>query len=357
MNSARMPRKAAVRFLSVLAASLLLLCGCGHKNPPIPPDNVVPRPIADLRYQSDHEGVQLSWSYPLKTIKGSTLNDISSFELYRAEVAVDDYCSSCPIPFELPIELDGGPPVDGKNRRTATFSTTLLRPGYKYFFKVRSRTSWWADSADSNVINFVWYPPAAAPEGLTAKAGDRQVALSWQPVSLLANGSAIETGVKYQVLRRVGGKDFEQLGAPVPATEYVDTRLRNGSKYIYAVRSMMELKGELVGGDTSREVEATPIDLRPPEVPTGVTVVRTDVGVKVFWDRNNSTEIGGYRVYRRALNRPDFQMIGEVNPEYTLFVDTKAASGVRYAYAVTAIDRAEPPNESDKSKEATARYQ
>lgn len=341
----------------VLAVSLLLLGGCGHKSPPIPPDNVVPRPIVDLRYQSDHEGVQLSWSYPLKTIKGSTLDDISSFDLYRAEVAVDDYCSNCPIPFGQPMALDGGPPVDGKKRRTATFSTTLLRPGYKYFFKVRSRTSWWADSADSNIISFVWYPPAVAPDGLTATAGDKKVTLSWQPVSSLVNGSAIETGVKYQVLRRVGGKDFEQLGEPVAATEYVDGKLRNGSKYIYAVRSMMELKGELVGGDSSSEVEATPIDLRPPEAPTGVTVVRTDVGVKVFWDRNNSTEIGGYRVYRRLHNRRDFQMIGEVDPEYTLFVDARAENGVRYAYAVTAIDRADPPNESKRSKEATARYE
>jgi hypothetical protein len=339
-----------------LGLFFLLAGGCGYKNNPVPPQSVVPEPISDLLYKTDEKGVQLSWSYPVKTIRGSVLDDISAFDLYLAEIPLEDYCSTCPIPFGAPLAIAGGPPYDGEVRRKAGYETSLLRPGYKYFFKVRSRTSWWADSADSNIVTFVWFQPAAAPEGVMATPGDSLVSLKWQPVTLFKDGSAIDMAMKYQVLRSVDGKTFEKLGEPVAATEYVDRQVSNGLKYFYTIQSMMVLKDELVSGGVSKQVTAIPIDLTPPVAPTGVTVVRTGVGTKVFWEKSDATDIGGYRIYRRAMDRDSFELLGKVEPEYTLFVDSKAEENVRYYYAVTAIDRAIPPNESKKSREATTRY-
>lgn len=346
-----------VRGLSyLLGISFLLVSGCGYKNDPIPPQNVVPRPINDLLYTVNDQGVQLSWSYPVKTIKGSALDDISSFELYRAEIALDDYCGSCPVPFGEPMELDGGSPFDGKVRRKATYESSLLIPGYKYFFKVRSRTSWWADSADSNIITFVWFKPAAAPKDVTAMPGDHQVFLVWQPVTSHTDGTAIEQDMKYQVFRSVSGKQFEPLGEPVATTEYVDRQVNNGVRYFYTIQSMMVLEDNLVNGGMSKDVGVTPIDLEPPLPPLGINVIKTGVGVKVFWDKSEADDLGGYRVYRRAAAKDSYEQIGEVESVYTIFVDKKAAENKRYYYAVTAFDQATPPNESDKSREATTRY-
>ncbi|MBU1565918.1 MAG: hypothetical protein KJ630_09855, partial [Proteobacteria bacterium] len=329
---------------------------CGYKNAPIPPENVVPAAISDLKYTLGLKGVQLDWLYPVETIGGKSLDDISSFELYWAEIPIEDYCAACPIPFGEPMEIGGGPPFDGKIRRKASYEFSLLRAGYKYFFKVRSRTSWWADSADSNIITFVWFQPAAAPEGVTATAGDRQVVLKWQPVTLLVDGSPVEGVMKYQVLRSIGGKDFERLGEPVAATDYVDRQVSNGLEYFYIIRSMMVLKDDLVSGRVSKAVAATPLDLNPPPTPMGVTVVRTSVGIKIFWDKSAATDLGGYRVYRRAAGKDSYELLGDVESIYTLFVDSKAGDSVQYYYAVTAFDQATPPNESKKSTEATARY-
>lgn len=340
----------------LLGAFLLLMSGCGYKNAPIPPENVVPQPISDLLYKVDDKGVQLSWSYPVKTISGSVIDDISSFELYRAEIPIEDYCGTCPVPFDEPMEIAGGAPSDGKIRRKASFNSSLLRAGHKYFFKVRSRTSWWADSADSNIITFVWFQPAAAPEGVTAAAGDRQVALEWQPVTSLVDGSPVEYAMKYQVLRSIGDKGFERLGEPVATVSYLDRQVSNGQEYFYIIRSMMVLKDDLVSGRVSKAVAATPLDLNPPPVPTGVTVVRTGVGIKIFWDRSAAADIAAYRIYRRAADKDSFEFLGEIKSEYTLFVDSKAGDSVRYYYAVTAVDLATPPNESKKSREATVRY-
>ncbi|MGB3210616.1 MAG: hypothetical protein WBB19_07940 [Desulforhopalus sp.] len=348
-------RAAGVVFLG---AFLVLAGGCGYKNAPVPPAHVVPVAISDLLYKLDDKGVQLTWSYPVETLKGTTLDDISSFDLYMAEISLDDYCPSCPIPFGEPMEIAGGSPVDGKVRRTTGYESTLLRSGYKYFFKVRSRTSWWADSADSNIVTFVWFQPAAAPTGVTATPGDQQVVLKWQPVTTFKDGSAVafEMDMKYQVRRSSDGKNFEQLGEPVTATQYADNQVRNGSEYFYTVQSIMVINGEFVSGQISRGVAATPVDLVSPFAPTGVTVVKTGVGTKVFWERSDADDLGGYRVYRRAANRKDFEMVGLVEPEYTLFVDAGASESEQYYYAVTAIDRETPPNESAQSEEATSRY-
>lgn len=345
-----------LKVVLVLGFYLLVMGGCGYKNQPVPPASVVPKAISNLLYKLDEQGVHLSWSYPVKNIRGAALDDISSFELYQAEIPIEDYCASCPIPFGEPLELDGGSPIDGKVRRKASYDSSFLRPGHKYFFKVRSRTSWWADSADSNIITFVWSQPAAAPAGVTATPGDGQVSLQWQPVASFADGSAVGNDIKYQVRRSTGGKDFVRQGELVSATNYIDRQVLNGLRYFYTVQSVTVIKSDLVNGGISQAVGVTPMDLTPPLPPIGVTVVRTDVGNKIFWDESDASDIDAYRVYRRAANKDSYELLGEVEPEFTLFVDSKASDKVRYYYAVTAIDLATPPNESQKSKEATVRY-
>ncbi len=340
----------------LVTLSLLLSAGCGYKNSPVPPEAVVPQSIGDLTHSVDEKGVKLTWSYPMETIKGELIDDISSFELYRAEIPLEDYCGGCPIPFGEAQELSGGVVYDGKLRRKASYESSLLRSGHKYFFKVRSRTGWLASSADSNIITFVWFKPVAAPEGLTAIVGDRQVTLKWQPATKLLDGSPLDKDVKYQVFRSVGGKEFEKMGELQAGTEYVDKQVRNGQKYFYTVQSMMMYLEELVNGAVSKDVAAMPVDLTPPLPPAGVTAVRANSGIKVFWDNSGEADIGGYHIYRRAADKDEYTLLGKVEPEYTLFVDANAGEDVRYYYAITAIDQSTPPNESDKSREATVRY-
>lgn len=336
----------------LLGIALLSTGGCGYKNPPVPPASVVPQAIEDLRYTLNDKEVELSWSFPVKTIRGSQLEEVSSFELYRAEIPLADYCGTCPISFTEPIKVDGGSSFDGEARRKASYKSSLVRPGYKYFFKVRSRTSWWADSDDSNIVTFVWFEPAAAPTNLVATAADSQVTLSWQPATLKAGSTA--EGISYQVLRSVG-QEFTKVGEPQQGTRYVDRQVTNGQKYLYKVQTLTTYKKETSEGRVSQEVAVTPIDLTPPPTPTGVTAVKTDEGIKIFWDKGEAGDIAEYRVYRRAANKDSYELLAKVEPRFTLYVDAKAAEGVRYYYAITAVDNAPTANESQKSREATVR--
>ncbi|PIE63703.1 MAG: hypothetical protein CSA26_11635 [Desulfobacterales bacterium] len=349
----KIPVRVAGAFL--VAGALVCTASCGYKTPPVSPDTVVPMAIEDLRYTLEDGGIQLNWSYPVETVKGSVIEDISRFDLYKAEIAMDEYCPTCPIPFGAPIELAGGPCLDGEQRRKASYDFGDVRSGYKYFFKVRSRKGWIADSEDSNIVSFVYYRPASSPEGLSGVAGDGEIKLSWQPVTTLSDGSRVVGKVSYQVLRSVGGKDFLPLGEAVDGVSFTDTSVRNGQKYFYTVKSLMEYQGEIVEGSVSEDISVTPVDLTPPVPPGGIRAISVSRGTKIFWERVDSSDLGGYKVYRRPANRDDYTLLATVDPAFASYVDLEGNGSVRYYYAITAIDKATPPNESVKSREATVR--
>ena len=339
----------------LMGASLLFLGSCGYKDHPVPPDTVVPEAIEDLRYETDEKGVTLTWSYPMETIRGTEIEELSSFELYRAEVPLKDYCANCPIPFADPVEQPGGLTTEDGKARMAIFTMADLKPGYKYFFKVRSRTSWFAQSADSNIVTFIWQVPARAPEGLTATVGNRQITLKWQPVTMLRDGNPVSVPLQYQIMRSSAGNKPEEIGIVDGETTFVDRNVALKEKYSYQVQTQMLVGKEVVAGGMST-VSTLSADITPPEPPTGVTAIETDMGIKVLWEKSGAEDLSGYRVYRRTAAAKEAVLIGEVEPVYTLFVDTEREQGQQYYYSVTALDQGSPANESQRSTEATTRH-
>lgn len=339
----------------ILTGILFLAGGCGYKNDPVPPDAIVPNAIEDLRYSVSEKGVALTWTFPKETIRGTVLTDIATFDVYRAVVPMNDYCPTCPIPFSEAIQVPGGV-VDSESTRQGTYETALLRSGHKYFFKVNARTSWWAASSDSNIVSFVWHIPAKGPEGVTAKAADSSAIVRWQPVTKLMDGQDVSYPILYQVQRSKDNAGFASVGDADSATQFVDRGLKNGETYYYKVQSILMVDGNPVSGGLSDVVSIAAIDQTPPAPPTGITVVQTDGGIKVFWDKSRAADVKGYRVYRRSADEKTARLIGDVSGVYSIFEDVNVSEDGSYSYSVTAYDQMETPNESDKSREASIRH-
>jgi len=350
-----MLRKAQFAGAILLTGTLFLAGGCGYKTEPVPPDSIVPKAIEDLRYSVSEKGVILNWSFPKETIRGTDLTDIATFDVYRAVVPLKDYCPTCPIPFNEAIQIPGGV-VDPEKTRQGTYETSLLRSGHKYFFKVNARTSWWAASPDSNIVSFVWHIPAKAPEGVTAKGVDSSVVVSWQTVTQLMDGENVSYPLLYQVQRSRDNAGFESIGEPVKATQFVDKSLKNGETFYYKVQSLLMVDGVAVSGGLSGAVAATAIDQTPPAAPTGITAVQTGGGIKIFWDKSQDADVKGYKVYRRSADEKTARVIGDVSGVYSIFEDVNVAVDGSYFYSVTAYDKAETPNESEQSREASIRH-
>ncbi len=336
--------------IAVTAATIVLLSGCGYKNAPVPPQSVVPRAIEDLRYTIDGNNVTLKWSYPIKTVKGGAVTDIAGFQLYRAGIPVAEYCKTCPVPFGTPQALPGGASYDGEQRRVASFTSAGMKPGYKYFFKVTSRTGWLAASPDSNVVAFVYSLPPNSPANLTGRADNGEINLSWQAVNALSNGQPLLGPVQYQVLR-----DGKIIAGPFAQTNYTDRQVTNGSTYSYAVQAVMSYSDEPVPGAPCPAISLQPKDTIAPQAPTGTHAVATSEGIKIFWDAASSSEIAEYRIYRRANGKKKYVLIGEVKPIYTIYTDSSVKGNIGYQYVVTAVDDA--GNESRRSRPASPRSQ
>ena len=333
--------------LPILAIVLLVLGGCGYKDAPVPPLHVLPVAINDLRVDLDEKGATLSWTFPKKTMTGDSVEEISEFQVYRAEEPVDGYCPTCPVPYAAWMTVPGGLLASDEDR-TATCEVRGLRPGYLYFFKVRSKAGLWIESQDSNEVRFFWQTPPAAPDGVSVVSGDGGDTVQWRPVDAATGAQA---GVlRYQVYRGVDGGAVAKVGEPMAAPPYTDAAVEYGRVYAYQVQAISTYPYGSVYSGLSVAAEARPLDQTAPSPPVRVEGLRTEVGVKIFWDQPAGKDLAGYRVYRRTAGESNATLVGEVELPYNMFIDAKAP-GMTLFYSVSSIDTRIPPNESDRSAE------
>lgn len=295
----------AICWLAVLVP-VVLMTACGFKDKPIPPQHAVPGAIQNLRVDVDNQGAVLSWEYPKQSVTGRDLDRIDGFELYRAEIPVQSYCATCPVPYTTRVSLPGGlvPPGGG---RTVTYEVKDLRAGNMYVFMVRSKTGWWTESQDSNEVSFLWQTPPGIPQGLTVAAGDGNNVLQWQAVDQSEEGGEKSTAVHYQIYRAVDGGKIEALGEPVVASSYKDEAVENGREYSYQIQAVSLYPQGVVRGGLSDAVQAKPVDRTAPPVPDTFEGLRTAAGVNssgsmlraVIWPDIVCTVERSVRVHRR----------------------------------------------------------
>jgi len=104
-----------------------------------------------------------------------------------------------------------------------------------------------------------------------------------------------------------------------------------------------------IESEASRPVCVTPQDIFPPEAPTGLNGVATPGAIALIWDANAEADLAGYLILRGEAGSDTLQPITPEPIAETSFRDTTVVPGVRYVYAVVAVDRATPPNRSAQS--------
>ncbi len=337
---------------TVRIAGMVTLCGlaaCGFKDKPVPPQHAVPKAIDDLRAEIGDKGATLSWTYPKETVTGHDVDEIDGFELYRAEIPAQSYCATCPVPYSARVTVAGGsvPPSGG---RAATFEVKDVRPGHVYVFMVRSRTGWWVESKDSNEVSFFWQTPPEVPPGLTVTAGDGANTLQWQPVAQKEGTVPNTAPMRYQVYRGIDGGAVAALGEPLAANSFSDQTVENDREYTYQVQAMSTYAQGAVRSGLSEAVQAKPMDRTAPPVPKKFEGLRTEIGVKLYWEHVESGDLAGYRLYRRAMGESKPTLVGEVQLPMNIFTDSKAPSVLLF-YSISSIDTQNPANESVRSIE------
>jgi hypothetical protein len=126
-----------------------------------------------------------------------------------------------------------------------------------------------------------------------------------------------------------------------------------GTEHCFVVRAVKHYGRARVESPASPLTCAVPVDRFPPAAPKGLIAVGSEGGVSLIWDTNSEPDLDGYIVMRgeagpggaTATLTP---LMAEPLKE-TTYRDTTARAGVRYVYAVVAVDNASPRNVSPES--------
>ena len=89
-----------------------------------------------------------------------------------------------------------------------------------------------------------------------------------------------------------------------------------------------------------------------PKAPTGFSAVQDGQQVKLAWQANPEPDVVGYKIYRSLDGGATFQSLTTLLTVGTAFSDPATTAGTRL-YRVTAVDNAQPSNESAPSGSAT----
>jgi hypothetical protein len=352
----------------LLIGGVLLGVGCGKKGPPLPPLKRGPDRITGVSARQEGNEVVLVGLLPAHSQDGGPLTPITEVLVYRLdrgglaggpETASKAFQRSAMRQFTKDARriasLTGETLTAARSGRRLTFvdqkplEGPIPKGGKDLTYALvavdaENRSSLLSPFAAIRIL-----PPPEPPVNLKAELSEKSIRLSWEAPPSLAEGEA----PLYNVYRsEVDGVflDPPRNAAPLTALLFEEASFSFGEHYSYVVRSV------LVSGKSGREsvnsaaLGIDPLDVYAPAAPTGFAVSAEGGVLKLFWFPNDETDLAAYRVYRSESETGEFVQIGSVAPTETSFVDQAVKPGVRYYYCLTAVDGAEPPNESSRSE-------
>jgi fibronectin type 3 domain-containing protein len=278
----------------------------------VPSDTTPPEAPGGLSLATEARTLQLAWA-------PSSSADVDGYHVFRGETR-DRLVRVTQKPIEDTTFVDPGVPEEGG-----------LHPGRRYHVSVLTVDR--AGNASGGVQDSITVPDDQPPEPPTALRATshhgRWVQLRW---------SASPTGdVASYVLRRIAGVDSTGLGTRTAdaASAVRDTTVSTGTTYVYELTAV-DSAGNRSGPAVDTLVFADPT---PPPPPRHVSVVRTEAGVEVRWERVVSRDLAGYRVYRAVIPTGAYAPVSDMiaADAERVFVDTGADG--RHYYRVRAVDR------------------
>lgn len=194
-------------------------------------------------------------------------------------------------------------------------------------------------------IPLVDLPPP--PTDVKTRVTETAVILEW---------GAADSATGYNVYR---GDDVVQPinNSALTTPTFEHTGIAFGKEQCYRVRSLAVVEGVSLEGEPSKPDCVTPRDEFPPAAPRGLAAVPTAGQISLIWDANTEKDLAGYLVLRGDAPDGALTAITPAAIRETSYRDETVKPGVRYIYAVVAVDNAPSPNMSAQSArvEETAR--
>jgi len=272
-------------------------------------------------------------------------------------------------PVSVPLEAGSSAPGAPAVTNTASDMTLTWTP------PPDARTSTWLlppavkPSVGANAS------PSTAPKvvpPLTAKSlGFNSVATTYHVYDVTSSASArTESGELRRDLAgaasgREGGPPIDNpydislpmpiTPAPVADTQFVLKGVGFGTERCFVVRPVDQVSGATVIGPASPQTCVTPKDTFAPAAPRSLAAIAGAGVINLIWDANSETDLAGYLVLRGEAPGDTLQPVTQAPVAVTSYRDETVKPGIRYVYAVVAVDRADNRSELSNRAEETAR--
>jgi fibronectin type 3 domain-containing protein len=145
--------------------------------------------------------------------------------------------------------------------------------------------------------------------------------------------------------------------APITGLSFSQALPLDGRRHCFSVSAVRGTGAQAVEGPRSIPACVALIDIFAPAPPAGLSPIAAEGSISLVWEANAEPDLGGYIVLRGESGGALTPVSNGIITE-TRFTDRDVQPGVRYVYAVTAVDRTEPqPNISAESErvDVTAR--
>ncbi len=392
-------RRLPIISLLVLA---VLAAGCGKKGPPLPPLRPVPAAIEKLSARRLGETVRLEFTIPDRNRDGSRPADLTRVEIYGLTIDPSgrqpgflEFLKHAAVVAVIDVRPPGvagapvaaGVPADTRPAQAATASVEeRLTPELRLPVRFESRPGAPAGAP----------APLAIPEPGTGGPVRTYLALGlggrtrWSQPSLRLNvtlerAPGVPTGLKltyseisfsltwdafsdpwmpvWSLMKYLKGFNVYEVpaeaGTPPPAQPLNERPLSDatfeasliafGVPRCFALRTVETIGERTIESELSTTVCETPVDTFAPAAPTGLAAVSGPGSINLIWNANAEPDLGGYLVLRGEAPGETLRAVTLAPIRETTYRDTGVRPGVRYVYAVVAVDGATPPNISAQS--------
>ncbi len=210
-------------------------------------------------------------------------------------------------------------------------------------------------------------PPPPVPQAPSIAYDERAITVKWPGISTPAAG----TGGQNVLPSRALGPPRPEIAynvydathpdaplkltsKPVDETTYADSRIAWGEKRCYSIRATHTIAGATIESDSGPPACETPVDTFPPAAPKGLAAIASEGAISLIWEPNTEKDLAGYIVLRGGGADATLQPVTPAPIQETVFRDP-VASGVTYAYAVVAVDKAGNRSQPSARESETAR--
>ena len=224
-------------------------------------------------------------------------------------------------------------------------------------------------AAANAVVSMIDAPPA--PDAPKVTYDEKTVTIAWPEIQMgLAASGAPTDGVLpstpigvavptiaynvYEVSAAAPPALTRLTRTPVKDPSHTVPRSTWGERRCYAVRAYVTIQDTSLEGPESAPGCVTLTDTFAPAAPQGLQAVPSEAAISLIWDANAESDIRGYIVLRGPVEAASLEPLITEPIQDTSFQD-RPPSGVRFAYAVQAVDAAGNLSPPSARVEETAR--